>query len=48
MATPAPPDVLVQDILAETKARANIAVIADELDLEYRRIVPGLEALDQH
>ena len=43
MATPAPPDVLVQDILAETKARANIAVIADELDLEYRRIVPGLE-----
>ncbi len=28
---------------AETKARANIAVIADELDLEYRRIVPGVE-----
>ena len=27
----------------ETKARANIAVIADELDLEYRRIVPGVE-----
>ena len=28
---------------AETKARANIAVIADELDLEYRRIIPGVE-----
>ncbi len=28
---------------AETKARANIAVIADELDLEYRRIVPAIE-----
>ena len=28
---------------AETKARANIAVIADELNLEYRRIVPGVE-----
>ena len=28
---------------AETKARANIAVIADELHLEYRRIVPGVE-----
>ncbi len=28
---------------AETKARASIAVIADELDLEYRRIVPELE-----
>ena len=28
---------------AETKARANIAVIADELGLEYRRIVPGVE-----
>ena len=28
---------------AETKARASIAVIADELDLEYRRIVPGIE-----
>ena len=28
---------------AETKARANIAVIADELDLEYQRIVPGVE-----
>ena len=28
---------------AETKALANIAVIADELDLEYRRIVPGVE-----
>ena len=28
---------------AETKARANIAVIADELDLEYRRLVPGIE-----
>ena len=28
---------------AETKARASIAVIADELDLEYRRIVPGVE-----
>ena len=28
---------------AETKARADIAVIADELDLEYRRIVPGVE-----
>ena len=46
MATTAPPDVPVlslQDIHAETKARANIAVIADELDLEYRRIVPGVE-----
>ena len=28
---------------AETKARDDIAVIADELDLEYRRIVPRLE-----
>ena len=28
---------------AETRARADIAVIADELDLEYRRIVPRLE-----
>ena len=28
---------------AETKARADIAVIADELDLEYRRIVPKVE-----
>ncbi len=28
---------------AETKARADIAVIADELDLEYRRIVPRVE-----
>jgi hypothetical protein len=28
---------------AETKARANVAVIADELDLEYRRMVPGVE-----
>ena len=28
---------------AETKARASIAVIADELDLEYQRIVPGVE-----
>ena len=28
---------------AETKARADIAVIADELDVEYRRIVPGVE-----
>ena len=28
---------------AETKARADIAVIADELNLEYRRIVPGVE-----
>ena len=28
---------------AETKARADIAVIADELDREYRRIVPGVE-----
>ena len=28
---------------AETKARADIAVIADELDLEYQRIVPGVE-----
>ena len=28
---------------AETKARADIAVIADELDLDYRRIVPGVE-----
>ena len=31
------------DFHAETKARANIEVIADELDLEYRRIVPGVE-----
>ena len=46
MATTAPPDVpepSLQDILAETKARANIEVIAAELDLEYRRIVPGVE-----
>ena len=46
MAATAPPDVPVpslQDLHAETKARANIAVIADELDLEYRRIVPGIE-----
>ena len=28
---------------AETKARADIAVIADELELEYRRIVPKVE-----
>jgi hypothetical protein len=28
---------------AETKAHASIAVIADELDIEYRRIVPGIE-----
>ena len=28
---------------AETKARASIAVIADDLGLEYRRIVPELE-----
>ncbi len=28
---------------AETKARASIAVIADELGLEYRRIVPEVE-----
>ncbi len=28
---------------AETKARADIAVITDELDLEYQRIVPGVE-----
>ena len=28
---------------AETKAGANIAVIADELNLEYRRIVPGVD-----
>ena len=28
---------------AETKARADIAVIADELELEYRRIVPRVE-----
>ena len=28
---------------AETKALADIAVIADELDLEYRRIVPKVE-----
>ena len=28
---------------AETKARVSIAVIADELDLEHRRIVPGIE-----
>ena len=46
MAATAPPDVPVpslEDLHAETKARANIAVIADELDLEYRRIVPGIE-----
>ena len=44
MATTTPPDEpSLQDIVAETKARANIAVIADELDLEYRRIVPGIE-----
>ena len=28
---------------AETKAREDIAVIADELDLEYRRTIPRLE-----
>lgn len=43
----APPDGLVPnsagDFHGETKARANIEVIADELDLEYQRIVPGVE-----
>ena len=34
---------LLKGAHAETKARADIAVIADELDLEYRRIVPGVE-----
>lgn len=43
MATPVPADISLQDILAENKARARIAVIADELDLEYQRIVPALE-----
>ena len=36
---------------AEAKARADIAVIADDLDLEYRRIVPVVElrrALREH
>ena len=33
----------MQDILAEQDARANLSVIADELDLAYRRTVPGLE-----
>ena len=46
MATTAPPDVPVpslQDLEAAAKARDNVAVIADELDLEYRRTVPGVE-----
>ena len=46
MATKTPLDVEVpsfQDFHALTKARANIEVIVDELDLEYRRIVPGIE-----
>ncbi len=47
MVVTAPPDGLVPnsagDFHAETKARANIEVIAAELDLEYRRIVPGVE-----
>ena len=46
MATKAPPDVAepsFADILAVPRARANIEVIAAELDLEYRRIVPGIE-----
>ena len=46
MATTAPPgrfDIAAVEAVCETKARANIAVIADELDLEYRRIVPGVE-----
>ena len=30
-------------LIAETKARADIALIADELNLEYQRIVPGVE-----
>lgn len=42
-------DMLTQDVAilkgahAEAKARADIAVIADELDLEYRRTVPRVE-----
>ena len=46
MATKAPPDVpelSFADFLAGPRARADIALIADDLDLEYRRIVPGLE-----
>lgn len=43
MATLVPADISLEDILAENKARARIAVIADELDLEYQRIVPELE-----
>ena len=46
MATKAPPDVpdpIFLDIFSAPKARAKIALIADELDLEYRRIVPGIE-----
>ena len=42
-------DMLTQDVAilkggyAEAEARADIAVIADELDLEYRRTVPRVE-----
>ena len=50
MATTALPDVpvrtdseILQDAYAETKACDNIAVIADELDLEHRRIVATIE-----
>ncbi|MCE2515095.1 MAG: hypothetical protein J4F37_08815, partial [Acidobacteria bacterium] len=47
MVVTVPPDGLVPnsagDSHAEAKARANIEVIAAELDLEYRRIVPGVE-----
>ena len=46
MAKTVSPDVAepsFQDMYAETKAHADIAVIADELDLEYRRIVPKIE-----
>ena len=43
MATTADVTVRIHDFVAEAKARADIAVIADELDLEYRRVVPGIE-----
>ena len=39
--TPSEPS--VQDLFAARDARANLALIADELDLDYRRTVPGLE-----
>lgn len=34
---------ILKNACAEAKARADVAVIADELNLEHRRIVPRLE-----